>query len=302
MPVGLIGAESPRSLLERLARANHLPPTFLRQLLPVGQRPGAGGQPIDLSGLATLSGYPLERMKRALGGPRSLTEAMLACQRCAARAGTNRPVEVLRPLHAPLCRRHRRWLGGFYDDGWADGGGHIVDRSGWPLSPQLDLTDLPDVLAAQRRHVRLVHDRRSSSESLRETWADATHVVFRWTTLHYWPEHRTRRLGSVIDLHRCQISEYHPAMRMANYPEVVALAELLAHPNWQYEQAIHDWDLFAMQVERRLRIPYNPDFSREPLRALMVKRAIRTIYERDQPYQPYQRYVRLMESVRQHVR
>jgi len=63
--------------------------------------------------------------------------ATTACRRCAARRGIHQPVPVHLPAHQQICTHHGLWL------------------SPAPR-PQLDLTDCPEIIAAQRRADRLL--------------------------------------------------------------------------------------------------------------------------------------------------
>ena len=252
--VALVGGEAQSSLLWRLARANHLDPQDLLGLLPPGRR--SDRAPVDLQALAALTGHPLEHLRRALPlCHRWCRERWDACTRCLATRGIYQRVEVRRFAHQGVCRRHRRWL--------------LCDRR---VVAQPDLRVASEILSAHRRHVAMAG---RDGHHLIGAWRTAQHVMNRWTARHYWSEQRLRRLQCFVDLRRDPIEVGHPLVLMANYPETVRLAGLLADPGWNARLARRDpgaLDRFAAEVRRRLRIDYEPYFARDPLLAWATTR------------------------------
>lgn len=103
---------------------------------------------------------------------------------------------------------------------------------------------------------------------MQEAFGTAARILFRWTSHGAWPEHRDRRLSQILDPDRWRVSQDHPLISLANYPETVALAGLLAEaapavrPIWRDEVSLEQ---FCAEVSRRLRIRYQPSDSRDPL-------------------------------------
>lgn len=265
--IGLVAGETRRSLLARLAHANHLTADDLQAVLGCGQRRRGGADP---GGLAELSGHGVDRLRRVLWADHAGSgETRLACRRCVARHGIVVPVELRRSAHQPLCRRHRRWLCLFDERGW---------HRHHAVSCQPDLRELPEVLAAQRRHARLAERHQVSPAGLlvlQRGWQDAQYVLRRWTGRGDWPQHRTRRLRRLLDPDHGRISEHHPLAAVVNYPETVALTELLLDPSWTEQVAGHGapgWRRFVTEVGRRLRIDYTNYYAWEPLRRVIEQR------------------------------
>jgi hypothetical protein len=256
--VALIRAETPRSLLRRLAHANCLHPHALRDALPSCPRERWG--PPDLSRLAALSGYPRGRLEKTLAagdGDRD-ADRLLACRRCTARRAVYEPVEIRGGMTDAVCRRHRRWL----------------CPATW-RAEQPDLRLVPEVLGAHRRHLRMVGGDPNirlnaipDSAVAREAWRTAQHVLLRWTERGDWPEHRDRRLRRLVPFEHHRISAYHPLVPLANYPETVGLAGLLADQSWNrqlVEQGTSGLHRFCAAVQNRLHIPYEPYHGKDPL-------------------------------------
>lgn len=251
LPVGvpLVAGEDYRSLMRRLARANHLPLPDLRDVLPEP----AGTELISMAGLAALVGQPVERLAQLLDTrPRGwFGTDRRACQRCMARRGILDPVIVRTANYRPICRRHRRWLS------------HRPERP----EDEFDLQAVPEILIAQRRHARLVIAHQHSLD-VADTYGSAWHILHRWTERDDWSTHRLRRLGQFFDTARYRVYERHPLIALVNYPETVALARILADPRW-VEQATGrgrpGLDRFHAEIRRRLRIDYEPYHGRDPL-------------------------------------
>lgn len=252
LPVGvpLVPGEDHKSLMWRLARANHLPSLNLRDVLP---QP-TGTELINLAGLATLAGQPLQRLQQALDArpDRWLAMRQLACSRCMARRGIPHRVLIEVANHQPLCRRHRRWLSPQAD--WAQ--------------EEYDLTPVPEVLRAQRRHAALMHQHHGWNDTAEAAYGHARHILHRWAQRHDWSTHRDRRLAYFLDTSRYRVTEFHPLISMVNYPETVTLARILADPHWVAQataRGLAGLTRFHNEVRRRLRIDYEPYHARDPL-------------------------------------
>lgn len=245
IPVPLVRGESHTSFMRRLAEANHIPLQVLRRQFVIPRR-GI----IDLGTLAQLSGHSIQQLDRAILSPPPRRQRRSACARCLSRRGIRGAVEIKAGDHDVICRRHRRWLDTSVDQ-----------------RHQYDLRPVPEVLTAHRRHRRWTHQL-TDSHTTTQAFADARHILFRWTARGDWAGHRHRRLKYFVDLDGIRMTEYHPLMPMVNYPETVALARLLSETRWIELAAWHGphgLDLFSAQVRQRLRIPYEPYTGHDPL-------------------------------------
>lgn len=146
-----------------------------------------------------------------------------SCHRCDAKHPGGRVTRLL-PHHTYVCLRHRTWIGP-----------PDVSR------PAADLTDLPAVVHAQRRHHRLVH---------RHGWESTYDAVLTGFLLcgHLWNLHPdptdpgavwntwTTRADLLIP-HEDTQQEFSTSRLFACiYPEAVNVAALIASPFWR-EQA-----------------------------------------------------------------
>ncbi|MEO3825072.1 TniQ family protein [Actinomadura sp. B10D3] len=220
------------------------------------------------SRLAEATGYPLDRLAKALPELDPGTEWLQlrdipqpACPRCTARHPGG-AVRRLFPLNAYVCRRHRYWLGP------PDVGEESYRR----------LDDLPELLAAQRKHRRLarlwgplpvfdalVHAFKICAV-LWKNGPEETHGHSRW-----W--HWEHRLDQLIPKTGTRESFSHSRCYAAIYPEAVTIAALLAHPVWRVKATCplgdpdtdHRWD-FTEQFGRRLGLDdYYPEDPRHPV-------------------------------------
>lgn len=213
----LMRTETLASYLARLATANHLDPRDLRAHLGMS----TPTRPPDLDRLAAMTGHPAHLLADVLADARpppgrnrlAPRTGRPACRRCTARRGITGDVLCV-DVDQHVCRRHRRWLGGPLEQ----------------ATDQHDLTALPEVLHAQRRHHRLL--RRHGTDPARTAIYWATTIVDGWTARGTWGEHRTGRLARLP--HDTNVQEPDGSvLRMVNYPEVVTLADLLASERWR---------------------------------------------------------------------
>jgi hypothetical protein len=93
-----------------------------------------------------------------------------------------------------VCLRHRRWLGGLTD----------------PATDQHDLTALPEIVAAQRRHYRLI--RRHGAEAGRNAIYWATHIIDRWRDQEQLVERPRNRIDARLNPRGTSAADRH-AMR-----------------------------------------------------------------------------------------
>jgi hypothetical protein len=237
--VPLVRTETLHSYMHRLASANHLDARDLRGALGMRTRT----RPPDLDRLAVLTGHPGHLLADVLADARpppgrdrlAPRTGRPACRRCTARRGITGDVLCV-DVDYYVCRRHRRWLGG------------PLEQTG----DQHDLTVLPEVLHAQRRHHRLL--RRHGTDPARIAVYWATKIVDGWTARGTWREHRESRLARLphgTDPQQPDGSVLH----MVNYPEVVTLADLLASERWRTIASANyrrDRWPFDREVARRL--------------------------------------------------
>jgi hypothetical protein len=138
----------------RLADANHLELAELTGALDdpaaVILDPGRRNQH-QRERLAAAAGQPLARIIRLywddpgdyLRDPDRFRRMLRpACRRCTARRGIAGPIACRLPPHLNVCRRHRLWTG----------------PSARTHAGQLDISQLPEILRAQRRHLAQLRD------------------------------------------------------------------------------------------------------------------------------------------------
>jgi hypothetical protein len=172
--------------VERLAAVSGTAATRLRQALPALGPGRPGSRP-------TRNWYdigPVDRPARA-------------CARCAAIRGSGE-ILLYQPLHRPLCLRHGRWLAGKDDN------------------REVDLTRLPEVMEAARRHIRLT--RRRDPLALKSAYRQANQIAQDWFDrasflTHVWHE-RYDQIGAARPY----------GARVITYPETVGLTSLLSSP------------------------------------------------------------------------
>lgn len=241
--VPLVRAETFDSYVARLAAANHLDPGQLRAHLGMRTRRA----PPDLDRLAAITGHPAHQLTRVVAGARpppgrsrlAPLTGRIACRRCVARRGITVDVYCA-DVDQRVCRRHRRWLGGPLDN----------------TVYQYDLTALPEVLHTQRRHYRLLHRHGTDHGRIAIYWAGG--IVERWTQRGDWAAHRQRRLAAHRAAHPTSPEPNASLLAMANYPEIVTLAGVLASPHWSAIAGSNDKRdrlPFELEVARRLGIP-----------------------------------------------
>lgn len=267
VPVAIVRGESPRDLLQRLNRANHLPASSLERGL--GLQTHATRD--DVHRIALLAGCPPELLERVLlnrGAVRHYRQRY-ACSRCLARRSVPHPVSIEVLPQVVTCRRHRRWLS---------------PRSG--TEHEYDLRAVPEVLLAQQAHRRLARSLPAENlvHNAQLVFDEATDIVEAWSRARSYIEHRDRRLSYYIDVPRTIIDSRHPLVVMANYPETIALARLLADPGWG---TVIDPDTpggrqrIIVDVRQRLRLPYEPlgGFRDPLLQRLRERRDLRGVLE-----------------------
>jgi hypothetical protein len=140
-----------------------------------------------------------------------------ACRRCTARRGIAGPVACRLPPHLTVCRRHRLWTG----------------PAARTHAGQLDVSQLPEILHAQRQHAALSHhpDWRRFGTAI----SDATHTIRQAVRDGGWTprqQQRLRCLGPGTCTHAVAGANpgwpgngpSDPAIEIAIYPDFIRLA------------------------------------------------------------------------------
>ncbi|MFI1386697.1 helicase associated domain-containing protein [Embleya sp. NPDC020886] len=180
----------------------NVPPDHLRRALPTW----CAQEPVGPSGAGPAGRFRFGTVLAAMG---------VGCRPCAAaRTGRTRPVRLYLPPQARVCPRHRRWmLGDHRVDGALLGVEHV------------DLSGLPEILTAHRRHLRMLRHQPDAARAFEVAHAVVTSWwAQQWPREEYWPR-RVRRItppGEDPGWWRLL------ARDVVTYPETVAVASLLA--------------------------------------------------------------------------
>lgn len=224
---GPVHNETLGSYLHRLAVANNRPANVLARLLgplppefsPLSNTT-AGWKPDSSHGLATLTRRPVVELARALpaladflspNGPDFRTDRVIGrlCRCCTARRSpTASLVILLMPAHQHLCPRHQRWTRSIHD---------------------IPLTNLPEVIQAQRRLDQLARHHRQIGRAL----TLAQKIVDEWSSSgmpidlgNEWT-HRLDRIEMLAASKEIPADDRH---HLAAFPEIVVLTNLILNP------------------------------------------------------------------------
>jgi hypothetical protein len=218
--------------ISRLAGANHLELLELTGALDdpaaVTLDPGQRKQHRQ-ERLAAAASQPLARIARLYwddaglylrdpGGFRQLLRP--ACRRCTARLGITGPIACRLPPHQTVCRRHRLWTG----------------PAARTHAAQLDISQLPEILRAQRRHHAQLHDH--PWQDVDTAISHATHAIYQALRGGTWipgqrqrlhqlaPGTWARALAGVLGgcPGRADDGPAHAIVEIAIYPDVAWLA------------------------------------------------------------------------------
>ncbi|MEV2196512.1 TniQ family protein [Streptomyces phaeochromogenes] len=136
------------------------------------------------------------------------------CRLCtASRTGRAKPARLYLKPHTRICPRHRRWMLGTH---WIDGA--PAD------SEQIDLTGLPEMVAAHRRHLDLLRHRPDAARAF-----EVAHAVVvswwaqQWPEEEQWPRRALRLAPPGADPGWWRLL----ARDAVTYPETVALTSVL---------------------------------------------------------------------------
>lgn len=243
--------ETVDSYLRRLAAANRQHHWDLRCYIAASN---ADSAPIPPRRLAAISGVPLPILRQAMlelctdddlrtmnvtGRPRPGHRARPGCLRCT--KGRTAKFWV-RQEDTLICLRHRCLTG-----------------------PEIwDLTEVPDILQANRRHRRLI--RRFGRRAVWKAFHGASAIVTEWENSgrDFIGDSRDRLLTFWRDKDK-RVPIDHPTSQAANYPEIIELTRLLVTPHWR-----------TLLLDGH---QFQPD-----VRALMLGGYDHDLYARDGPY------------------
>ena len=244
------------SYLNRLAVLHEMP--FAELWTQVSRpRPRSTTRRLDPDLFATVVDQPSARLARAIIELRDPQPDWLAlrhepqhgCWRCTA-SHPGGPVLALHGHHHYVCLRHRAWIGP------PDLGGSF---------PQPDLTALPEVVAAQRAHLRLLR-RIGPTATFDAVLTGFLICAHRWTARgepspsdarHRWARRAQQLIPAGAELETFNASKLFAAV----YPEAVEVADLIGTLHWR-RLAAGNPDMqqrFAAEIGRRLGDPgYRP--------------------------------------------
>jgi hypothetical protein len=174
--------------ITRLAQANHLELAELTGALDdpaaVILEPGRRNQH-RAERLAAAASQPLTRIGRLywddaglyLRDPGRFGQMLRpACRRCTARLGITGPIACRMPPHQTLCRRHRLWTG----------------PAARTHAAQLDISQFPEILRAQRRHLAQLHHH--PRHHVEDTISAATRAIYQALRDGTWIPGQQQRL------------------------------------------------------------------------------------------------------------
>lgn len=215
--------ETHNSYIERLAWANRMLPIELHEHLADSSGPVRSGEIPLPRALAQLAGQPLERLLLALP---DLATADLAdtippgrdrlhpgwriqpgCRLCLL-AKNVRHARLWVPPGTTICPRHQRWTGAH--------------------GQQFDISALPEITHAHRRHRRMIH--RRGWQAAARAMDDATSICWAWWETNQHTKALNRR-RSVLRGPAWPSGRSALTLAACGYPDIVALAELLAAPD-----------------------------------------------------------------------
>ncbi|MFE5706834.1 TniQ family protein [Rhodococcus koreensis] len=248
--------ETLASYLYRLAIANQLHPDDLGAHLTGTRRARA---PITLHGLAAATGRSPRSLGHALPELRTATtpaahppEPLLTrrrvCRHCAARRDAFRFASTWQPPEVNICPTHRIWIG--------------PPVRGLGVA-QLDVSGVPEILHAQRRHYRLArrHGRRTAADA----FAEAAHITALWARHAFYDRGRARLIRALVDPAPLtgRLRHGDPVTPVVTYPQTIDLARVLAMPFWRRPASGDTDDLprFQQHIDAHLGIEYHPENS-----------------------------------------
>lgn len=262
IPVAPAHHETAASYVTRLANLHGLQFAELWQQVSRPSTTSGSARFIAADRLAAVTGIPEARLTRAVIEIRRPEPDWLAfrhepqhgCPHCAARHPGG-AVRQLFPHHRYVCVRHRIWIGP----------PDLIDQP----CPALD--ELPEIVAAQRAHLRLLH-RLGPAATYDAVLTGFLICGHRWNQDAHHPEDVRLdwddRAAELIPHGEEETAFSTSWLFAATYPEAVKLAALIGSLHWR-RLAAGDPDgqrRFAAEVARRLREPdYRPKVSKDPV-------------------------------------
>lgn len=253
------------SYLARLAALHEMPVEDLWQQVSLRKTTGGNTRRLDGDLLATVANQPRHRLDRAIVELRTPEpdwlalrhEPQLGCRRCDARHPGG-PVLHLFAHHDYVCTRHQVWIGP----------PDQVDH------PQPGLAALPEIVAAQHRHRRLLR-RIGPAATFDAVLTGFLICGMRWNftntdtvtdgdAWHDW----VRRADLLIPPGTTPDTFSASRLFAATYPEAVSVAELVGSLRWRRLAAggPEDQRTFAAEIGRRLGLhDYHPLAFRDPI-------------------------------------
>lgn len=212
--------ETVDSYFKRLASANgyffsvlrdHITGTLKVRAVPPQAVLGLSGRPERKMRYAMLEfNSPQELANMSIvGRPRPGIVGGTKCRSCTRAMGIEPPVVVWRRTEDVLCHRHRRWPGTEHD---------------------IDLTDYPEVIQANKLHRRLI--RKLGRKEVLPAFRSAKAIVDEWADR---PSYRTEYDRRMRRFHgpKWKVSWRDPTVLASKYPQTVGLTRLLAVPYWK---------------------------------------------------------------------
>ncbi|WP_149179442.1 TniQ family protein [Streptomyces sp. TRM49041] len=260
-PVPPARHEIPVSYIRRLANLHGLDVSDL--WVQVTQREKSGGMrrvvvPERLVALTGRSVHALAGAMPELRNPQPdwrmfRHTPQTGCRRCDARHPGGVVLRLL-PHHRYVCLRHHTWIG--------------PPDADWPAA---DLSELPDIVHAQRQHLRLLHRRGVplTFDAVLTAFSFCGHI---WNSAddhpkqrgpdHIWHtwDARTRVLIPEDDEAVMYGSYSTSKLFAAVYPEAVSLAVIIASPYWRRvadARSPRERERFFQEISRRITYPYD---------------------------------------------
>ncbi|MGW8887289.1 hypothetical protein [Streptomyces sp. NPDC055749] len=245
-PVTPFPRESERSYLERLGTTNRI---LARRVL--AQSSWLESRQDYIARLAIASGQSCDTLLHAIPQLGQEPQPFLAdrpdlsvstpCRLCVARRigdySVFSPVSAWSShFHDQVCLQHKIWIG----------------RSAENFMQQVDVTALPDVIQAQRRHYRLL--RKHGHAVLNACYEHCSELWDAVVRRGYRPSDRRRRLD-IMGAGYPKVEIWDPRRYIAVYPEVVAATALYASPRWRTLALSGDSGYFQFRTEFIRRLP-----------------------------------------------
>jgi len=264
LPIAVAPAhhETAASYVTRLANLHGIPFPELWQQVSRPRTENGSARFIATDRLAAVTGIPGTRLARAVIDLRRPEpdwqafrhEPQHGCPRCTARHPGGM-VRQLFPHHRYVCTRHRIWIGP----------PDVIDQ------PYPSLEELPEIVAAQRAHLRLLH-RLGPAATYDAVLTGFLICGHRWDQdAHHHDDARLdwgERAAELIPHGTEETTFSTSRLFAATYPEAVKTAALIGSLHWR-RLAAGDPDgqhRFAVEIGRRLGQPdYQPKVAKDPV-------------------------------------